>query len=630
MSNANGVVSRLPINISDPKAAMAHNSNDLGTLCKSDSVNLFAKYKPLRFTSGSTQPVAIQCDNSSFSYYYANLWKGDKREEGNKNSGYTYENGLKIPTLFQTSYTGTSDVSQVPGSGGVQYPYLFTFKAQGPVIKGNTSRSTWDAIFTGSTYSTWRTTEWNRDLPNVYRLSDFANYDNNCGELFTINWPSGITLNANQKAFEIRGSVNNRDNANGLTPSDFDYIKNLCLKIGNYEVRNTFSGNNTIDFYVQKPVWSGKTSITAYLYSRGVDDNNYAKYMGCKFRTNSVVQKTIPITILGNQYKLATEFGFISPDPNESSIVGMSCSSSNAIPIVSAHTQFYRSGFWIDDEHKGACWKVLRLQNYYWRCYLMEATGQAQAARPQKDITFQCLLFDEDYDSVGVVAPPVILGEYTTHYNASAGEANYKGYWWTHTSRQSGDASKVRFLDDENNAIWNLSAEENKYLPILSEYSNAQGTYERYTKEQNIAVRLRVRFRVVIDGAVFGTLDVPINGDAHSYGYIWDNTQVPSNRQTQLPVMDGGVGLEIYTGTTSTACTMIASDHGGAVQIRDKDNPIAYNNVDGYCTSNLNSTTGEEFFHNAFIGDDDFEDFNTQIHTDTTEDEIDYINWQLD
>lgn len=618
MSNSNGIVSRLPIQISDPKAAMAHNSNDLGTLCKSDSVNLFAKYKPLRFTSGGTQPVAIQADNENFSDYYADLWKGDVRETGNKASGYTYENGLKIPTMFQTSYTGTSDVNQVPGSGGVQYPYLFTFNAQGPVIKGNTSRSTWDTIFTGTTYSTWRTTEWDRDKPEVYRLSDFANYDNNCGELFTINWPSGITLNANQKAFEIRGSVNNRDNANGLKPSDFNYIKNLCLKIGNYEVRNTFSGNNTIDFYVQKPVWSGKTSITAYLYSRGVDNNNYAKYMGCKFRTNSVVQKTIPITILGNQYKLVCEFGYITP--TNSNITGMYCTTS--APIVQQHLKFYRSGFWVYEDSKAECWKAIRLENYYWRCYLMEATGAAQAARPTQNMTFQCILQDEDYDSENVLVPPVILGEYTTNYNASAGEANYQGYWYWTDGYHSGDSSKVRFLDDENNAIYDLAESANKYAPILED-----GPVERYTQEQNILVRLRLRFRVVIGGAVFGTLDVPINSDGYSYGYLWNHTTVPSNRYSPLPVMDGGFGIELYTGTTSTTVNLIAKDNDGAVIIRDQTNGVAANRVDGYCTSNLGNTN---FLQNVFNGDEDFDDFNEQIHTDTTEQEKDYINWQMD
>lgn len=618
MANSNGVVSRLPIQISDAKAAMASSSNDLGTLALSDSVNKYAKYKPLRFTSGGTQPPAIQCDNSSFTDYYADLWKGDVRETGNKNSGYTYENGLKIPTMFQTSYTGTSDVNQVPGSGGVQYPYLFTFKAQGPVIKGNTSRSTWDTIFTGTTYSTWRTTEWDRDKPNVYRLSDFANYDNNCGELFTINWPSGITLNANQKAFEIRGSVNNRDNANGLKPSDFNYIKNLCLKIGNYEVRNTFSGNNTIDFYVQKPVWSGKTSITAYLYSRGVDNNNYAKYMGCKFRTNSVVQKTIPITILGNQYKLVCEFGYIKP--TNSNITGMYCTT--AAPIVQQHLKFYRSGFWIYEDSKAECWKALRLENYYWRCYLMEATGAAQAARPTQNMTFQCILQDEDYDSENVLVPPIILGEYTTNYNASAGEANYQGFWYWTDGYHSGDSSKVRFLDDENNSIYDLAESANKYAPILED-----GPVERYTQEQNILVRLRLRFRVVIGGAVFGTLDVPINSDGYSYGYLWNHTNVPSNRYSPLPVMDGGFGIELYTGTTSTTANLIAQDNDGAVIVRDKTNGVAANRVDGYCTSNLGNTN---FLQNVFNGDEDFDDFNAKIHTDTTQQEKDYINWQMD
>jgi len=619
MSNSNGIVSRLPIQISDPKQAMAHNSNDLGTLCKSDSVNLFAKYKPLRFTSGGTQPVAIQADNENFSDYYENLWKGDVREEGNKNSGYTYENGNKIPTLFQGTYSantsgGTTDVTQYSDTSGTKYPYLRVFVAQGPVVSGETSRVTWDNVFSRD----WITKKWDRDLPNVYRLSDFANYDNNCGELFTINWPSGITLNANQKAFEIRGRVNNRDNDKGLKPSDYDNIKNLCLKIGSYEVRNTFSGNNTIDFYVQKPVWNGKTSISPKLYIRGLDKNNKPKYMGCQFLTNSVVEKTIPITILGNQYKLVCEFGYIKP--TNSNITGMYCTTS--APIVQQHLKFYRSGFWIYEDSKAECWKALRLENYYWRCYLMEATGAAQAARPTQNMTFQCILQDEDYDSENVLVPPIILGEYTTNYNASAGEANYQGFWYWTDGYHSGDSSKVRFLDDENNAIYDLAESANKYAPILED-----GPVERYTQEQNILVRLRLRFRVVLGGAVFGTLDVPINSDGYSYGYLWNHTNVPSNRYSPLPVMDGGFGIELYTGTTSTAANLIAKDNDGAVIIRDQTNGVAANRVDGYCTSNLGNTN---FLQNVFNGDEDFDDFNEQIHTDTTEQEKDYINWQMD
>ena len=162
----------------------------------------------------------------------------------------------------------------------------------------------------------------------------------------------------------------------------------------------------------------------------------------------------------------------------------------------------------------------------------------------------------------------------------------------------------------------------NKYAPILED-----GPVERYTQEQNILVRLRLRFRVIVGGAVFGTLDVPINSDGYSYGYLWNHTTVPSNRYSPLPVMDGGFGIELYTGTTSTTANLIAQDNDGAVIIRDQTNGVAANRVDGYCTSNLGNTN---FLQNVFNGDEDFDDFNEQIHTDTTEQEKDYINWQMD
>lgn len=593
MSVINKKVSHLPISISDAAIAIGSNSRDLGTLCKSDKVNKFAKYKPVKYSKDEKEAIIEQCDSETKPNYDANLWKGDFRETNDS----TIENGLIIPTCFQTTYTGESDVSIVSRTDGGN-SFTYRYRTPGPTIDG--VPTIWNNVFN----KPWSESVYERDKPNVYRLADFANYEGESGSLFDVDFPSGVTLNESQSYFMIRGKVHNRDNE-GLLPSDFNNIKNICLKIGNYEVRNQFGASDTVAFPIPKLVYNGQTSLSPILYMRGVDNNNYAKYMSAKFNADSVVKKTFPITILSNQYKLEFEFGFIDG--------GMYCTTASPLHNV----DFYRSGDWIDKEQMGREWKSIRLYNFYWKAWLRVPDGSS-GELPANNITFRCIMQDENYDDINCIAPPMILGHYTTNFNGNTNDvSNYQGYFFKSSTATSNDETGIiRFVDQENQDIAPMI--DNYYCPLLTENPNG---VERYTKEQDIAVRCRIRMQVVIDGVVFGTTDVPVNGDGHSLGYIWNNTPIPSTAQTQITDMHGGYYIEVQTGTTSTAATLYGDETTAYVYT---NMPAA--NVASHC---LNSFGTTNYMGNVFFADEDKNAFDNVIKSDTSEQENTYINWQF-
>lgn len=601
MSINNGKISKLPVSIGDARTALNDKSVDLGTLCLSDKVKKFAKYKPIKYLKNNVEPIAVQCDTAEKTNYDANLWKGNMNEVGGANS-YSTENGLKMPTLFQTTYTGESDVRIVSQSSGGN-SFTYQFNGTGPKISGETTATTFNNVFNKD----WQKTKvWERELPSVYRLSDFANYNNNASpDLISVNFPNSVTLTSSQSFFTIRGIANNRDIEDGLMPSDFTNFKNLCLRIGNYEVRNQFNPPNTIAFPIPKIVYTGKTNIEPILYIRGVDKKGYAKYIGCKFSDNSIVRKSIPITILGNQYKLQYEFGCADG--------GFYCTTASSIH----NKEFYRNGDWIDKEQMGREWKSIRLINFYWKAWLRKPNGSS-GELPSKNITFRCILQDENYDDMNCIVTPMILGEYTTNFNGNTSDdSNYQGYFFkTPNSTSNSDPYTIRFVDQENQDIAPMV--DNYFAPILTE--NPKGV-ERYTKEQNIAVRCRIRMQIVIDGVVFNTIDVPVNGDGHSLGYIWDNTPIPSTAQTQITDMHGGYYIETYTGTTNTEANLYGDDTTAIVYT---NMPSA--NVPQYCLQYFGTTN---YMSNVFNSEDDKSSFNAIIDADTAEQEDKYTLWQF-
>lgn len=53
MSIVNGII-QAPVSIADVKTALGETSNDLGTLCRSDKINMWAKYKPVELNKAFT------------------------------------------------------------------------------------------------------------------------------------------------------------------------------------------------------------------------------------------------------------------------------------------------------------------------------------------------------------------------------------------------------------------------------------------------------------------------------------------------------------------------------------------------------------------------------------------------
>lgn len=91
-----GIISA-PVSIDDVKRALGESSNDLATLCKSENINMWAKYKPTCYPSpfpdnwyearDGNYGISIPSYNNLESLYNAYFIDGDK----NHNNGYSYK-----------------------------------------------------------------------------------------------------------------------------------------------------------------------------------------------------------------------------------------------------------------------------------------------------------------------------------------------------------------------------------------------------------------------------------------------------------------------------------------------------------------------------------------------------------
>lgn len=91
-----GIISA-PVSIDDVKRALGESSNDLATLCKSENINMWAKYKPTCYPSpfpdnwykarDGNYGISVPTYNNLESLYNAYFIDGDK----NHNNGYSYE-----------------------------------------------------------------------------------------------------------------------------------------------------------------------------------------------------------------------------------------------------------------------------------------------------------------------------------------------------------------------------------------------------------------------------------------------------------------------------------------------------------------------------------------------------------
>lgn len=107
MSNSNGIISA-PVSIADVKAVLGESSNDLGTLCKSEKINIWSKHKPTRWTQmfRNTAPSVIRNQ----------WWMGVDSDYNIKIPSYVYKD-LNMSDILNQQVTIKRP------NGGSSYPY---------------------------------------------------------------------------------------------------------------------------------------------------------------------------------------------------------------------------------------------------------------------------------------------------------------------------------------------------------------------------------------------------------------------------------------------------------------------------------------------------------------------------
>lgn len=153
----NGIISA-PVSIDDVKQALGESSNDLATLCKSENINIWSKYKPIS-CKGDFKEYPIREDSdetvtSSYSYYncavrcgmnipidtYRNLYNNYGGEGFAINA---CENLYKDNVYGRDGYTRDNTSANVSGKhfpkGGANSPYrLSDFRNYNSKASGNT------------------------------------------------------------------------------------------------------------------------------------------------------------------------------------------------------------------------------------------------------------------------------------------------------------------------------------------------------------------------------------------------------------------------------------------------------------------------------------------------------------
>lgn len=104
-----------PLNIGvDIPAAIGYSSTDLGTLCKADSINKFAKYKPVRYAKFSElTPLERKSTNYGLSCYEV--------------SALVTEMVSSIPTTGKWGYTKPNEYYRATDFLNEDYPTNFGY-----------------------------------------------------------------------------------------------------------------------------------------------------------------------------------------------------------------------------------------------------------------------------------------------------------------------------------------------------------------------------------------------------------------------------------------------------------------------------------------------------------------------
>lgn len=97
------------ISIMDVRNALGYPSMDLGTLCTCNNVNMWAKYKPVRYNFTTSRP--------------SNWWKGQNGDCGMTINYYSVANSTNIQTLINKIKANESCFTYNKPRGGVTEPY---------------------------------------------------------------------------------------------------------------------------------------------------------------------------------------------------------------------------------------------------------------------------------------------------------------------------------------------------------------------------------------------------------------------------------------------------------------------------------------------------------------------------
>lgn len=199
MSYSNGVISA-PVTIDDVKAALGKSSNDLATLCKSENINGWSKYKPLNVAKNFIDKLISVEEEWIDSYHITGL------------KGYV-RCGMSIPWM---------SLNDINLQGGFEsYP---------------------NALMAGK--------YWRYVCPQggkyPYRLGDFRNYTHNARKSIMLNTPENYTIKV---TFNVKAkiqvilykpanlSVNNillEDIISHLSDGDYQFGVYLSYKNGKY------------------------------------------------------------------------------------------------------------------------------------------------------------------------------------------------------------------------------------------------------------------------------------------------------------------------------------------------------------------------------------------------------------
>jgi len=119
MSIVNGII-QAPVTITDVKTALGETSNDLGTLCRSDKINMWAKYKPVELNKTFTSD---EFDFENRKWRDNATWYRGADFEGVGICGIKVTHGSSLDSIIDLYDKGQSNWSRVKVGSTFACPY---------------------------------------------------------------------------------------------------------------------------------------------------------------------------------------------------------------------------------------------------------------------------------------------------------------------------------------------------------------------------------------------------------------------------------------------------------------------------------------------------------------------------